>query len=344
MKITDLRLAAKYASFALSKPESLIFGDDRPHYPPVFVIGPPRSGSTLFFQSMCHTFKCSYPVSFLRYAWLSPALGTWALKTLGKEYSSDFRSKYGLGTGLFSPYSLNTMNLMLGRNEYPVPEEIDNRSARYLIGTLGRIERVMNAPFISKNQRYNQWVRVLAELFPTSIFLVLLRGPFGVALSLLRARQELYGDLGTWYLEKPRTYPFSDNASPEEQVVGQIWGIVEDIRMDMESIGTERFATLHYEDLCQDPVGLLSGVQLFLEKKGIPLLHRQELPERFETVSARTDGLDQDQIQKVEEVVSRLFPSGKISSLPCQEIKSIGSANRTGQVPCTTSVMGRGNE
>jgi len=319
---SPVRLLAALVSRMGGVFEGLLFSSRAPQIPPVFILGPPRSGSTLFFQAFCTCFQVAYPNRLGRVLWFAPAFALWVTHRFFPAYKSDFKSKYGLSAGGASPFSLTMLNLFLSRDAYVGANDIAPRDARHIARIFGRMEGIVGGAVVSKNQRYNQWVRFLADLFPDAIFLVMSRKPVGLSLSLLRARYEVAGSFSSWYLLKPLSYQGEAEAEPEREVAWQLQGIMEDLRQDMDAIGPERFAVIEYEAFCRAPRAYMGQVADFLNERGVALTWREgeHLSSPFESVSTRTDNLTEAQVLAVESACREIFPEDKLPTLPCVTI------------------------
>ncbi len=306
--------------------EGLLLGNDAPRLPPVFILGLQRSGSTLFFHSICNTFGTAHLVRLGVRLWFAPALTAGIVRRFAGEHVSDFQSHYGIGSSLASPFSGNSWNLWFERDAHMDASSLPAWRAEQIRRMVGRLERVFGCPFVDKNQRFNQWLPALAELFERSLFVITMRAPLGVSLSMLRARLELYGDFTTWVHARPRSFPALDNPTPEREVVCQARAIVEDLRADMEAIGAHRFAVVDYEQFCADPSGGLDSFERFLAGHGVVLTRRQPPPSPFEAVAARTDRLRPEQVEAVEAAVREFFPDGRWPALPCQVLGTPGES------------------
>ena len=304
----------------VSNLEGLFWGKQGPKEPPLFILGLPRAGSTLFFHSLCHCFETAHLTKLSQYMWFAPTLASWLIKRFGSRYRSDYESHYGIGNSLASPFSSNVWNLWFEKNAFYGADDISHKGAVDAVRAIGRIERVFDRPFVDKNHRFNQWLPALNALCPNALFLIIVRDPVSVALSMLRARKELFGRFGYWLHEKPLSYAAPDNATNEQQVVYQVRGILDDMRNYMETIGPKRFVIIHYEDLCNNPQGTLDSLHEYLKRNGLDLKQTQQITETFKLVAARTDGLSSEQITNIKKAAAEAFPDGTIGDFPCVTI------------------------
>jgi hypothetical protein len=305
--------------------ETAVFGSAGPSRPPVFVVGLPRAGTTLFYQALCHAYAFSYPTQLTD--WL-PFLPTVATRlTYRAQYVSDFTSDYGRTANRSDPAESVMWNLWLDpETQYRSANELSARTRAALIGLVGRIERVGGRPFINKNLRNTQRLPVLAELFPTAVFPVVVRDPLEVALSLLRGRIERHGSETTWLSVRPRNGSPVPNESPSAEVARQVKGLHEDLLEDMHAIGPDRFFVVSYDCLTREPRVCLERAASLLLGHGVPLEAVGSLPARFERPKRGADPLSLQQREDVAAAVTRLGLAEAWPNWPCPVI-----ANADGQ-------------
>jgi hypothetical protein len=308
-----LLLAACSASArCVSRVEGKLFGDDPPKYPPVFVVGLPRAGTTLIYQTLCHCFNFSYLPTISNYlvAGSSMVLRSCLSKTI--DYRSDFRSSYGLSNGIFSPGEGGGLwNLWFKKDRfYDSQNALDRESSREIVRLIGRVERIAGRPFINKNLRHNCRIRLLAELFPRALFVVVSRNPRHVAVSLLKAGLESGGGHWRWFSVKPRNYDILRHLSPGKSIVGQIKGILEDIRRDMVKIGCHRFFKIRYEKFCELPSAHLRKFSDFARANGLSLAQRREPPPKFTIRIPETADFSGPHGRDLRNALDQMFPQG----------------------------------
>jgi hypothetical protein len=271
----------------------------------------------LVYQVLCHCFELAYPTELTNLLPFAPALATGIGRWLGHAYVSDFQSRYGKSAGFSSPGEGVMWNVWFDKGRHYASGDLSTRDAQEVVRLVGRIERLAGRPFVNKNLRHNQRLHVLAELFPSAVFLLVLRHPRDVALSLLRGRIEMYGDPRVWLSIRPRSFPTGEALSPEAEVVYQIQGLITDLREDISMIGPERFMVIHYETFCQVLPRCLQQLADFLLNHDILVRQQQESPVGFPLRRGRTDILSPAQVAALTQYVAEVFPEGQYDDFPC---------------------------
>ncbi len=295
--------------------EEACFGREGPSRPPLFIVGLPRAGTTLIAQTICHCLKVSYLPELANFVPFAPAFASWASRKSQPQYRSTFSSHYGTSPGLASPAEGVTWNLWFEKDRfYEHPEELPEPSRRALSGMVGRIERIGQGPFVNKNLRNNNRVRLLAELFPDAMFLIVLRRPIDVATSLLIGRRDLAGGVGSWFSIKPRDYESFRNAEPVVQIARQVGGLVRDLADDIAVVGASRFSIVSYEDFCREPRGFLDDLSRFLGPAA-QVFERIQDPPPNHRVSSANRSLDRAQIDGLCAAIDRYVSADLYDSL-----------------------------
>jgi len=100
--------------------------------------------------------------------------------------------------------------------------------------------------------------------------------------SILKGRYEALGDYGQWWSVPPPNVDELSRLAPVQQVVGQIEAIHNLIDRDIERLGLEeRTFRIRFEDFCEDVHGTLDTFQAFMEKHGVKLERRFDVPAQF---------------------------------------------------------------
>lgn len=197
---------------------------------------------------------------------------------------------------------------------YERASELTCVERKQVSNVVGRIESQSQLPFVNKNLRHNQRIRMLAELFPNAMFLVVVRDPVQVAVSVLRGRLEQRGDSESWFSIKPRSFSQHEGESPGASVVLQIKGLLDDLAEDITVLDATRVRVLEYERFCVGPSAVLRAVSEWAESCGANLAVKQEPPASFE-VSTRTDGVSRETIDEVAALVETMRMPSLASAL-----------------------------
>ena len=282
----------------------MLWGNDGPTYPPLFIVGLPRGGTTLIYQCICFSMSAAYPTELTNWLPFCPSVATRFTHRF-RKLQVEYRSNYGRSLRLAYPGEGAMWNLWLSKHRlYESADQLTVVERRELLRLVGRIERQTNRPFVNKNLRHNQRLRMLAELFPSAMFLVVVRSPLRVAVSLLRGRREA-GDINAWFSIEPQDHKLLIDLPPEQAVVKQVQHLLRDLQVDMAAIEGDRCRVLGYEEFCQSPRQALLAIEHWLGSHGSPLVLQNEPPELFDA-SNRTEGVAPEQLGALQNYLSEL--------------------------------------
>ncbi|MCL4289635.1 MAG: sulfotransferase [Thermoleophilia bacterium] len=265
-------------------------GSERPlAQAPVFIVGAPRSGSTLLYQLMVERFDVAYLSNLHCRLHGAPALVERAVRALPAPGSA-FTSRYGNTDGARAPSEcLQYWYRFFRRSPQHVPlAAADPARLRALRASLRALGRAARRPLVLKNLVSSLRLEPLGATLPEAVFVVATRDPLDNARSILAARRDIHGDYSRWWSVEPPAIAELRALPPEAQAVEQIRHVEDLIRAGCDRLGPERFLRVRYEDLCDDPRGTLETIAALAERNGFSLAPRQEVPERFERGGGRS--------------------------------------------------------
>ena len=277
-------------------------------YPPIFILGAPRSGSTLLIQSMIHYFDIAYMTNFTRNFFKVPLTGLWLQQHLFfKTPPMTFNSKFGDTRGILGPNEAadfwyqwfpSKKNIYVGEGE--ISKDILRDIRQKIMGLI----RLSKKPFLFKNLYNSMRILPIRNALPESLFIICYRDPVDIAQSILKCRENKLGNRSSWWSVPPREYNEIRNNPPLQQVVEQVYYIYSQIQKDL-SVGDLKFVfNLNYKDLCNRPNQTMRGIKDWIEKQNIQLKRQFDLPETFPIVSGRN--ISEDDYNKLEQYTKLL--------------------------------------
>ncbi|MFW6134492.1 MAG: sulfotransferase family protein [Elusimicrobiota bacterium] len=220
----------------------------------VFIVGAPRTGTTLFYQILTNMLNVGY-LSNLSNLFYHSLLSGMMLheRIFGARPHNNFSSDNGRTKGW------NSVNES-GKFWYQwYPKDIccltDEMLSKIdfspMVNTIRNIQYSLKKPLVFKNQTNSQRVSSLARLFPDSIFVHVVRAPLPTVKSIIRQRRRFLGSVDKWYSIKPDNYEQIKGLDYVEQVVQQIYGVDRMIQGALDDLDEERWIRVRYEDLCK---------------------------------------------------------------------------------------------
>jgi hypothetical protein len=290
----------------------------------IFVMGPLRSGTTLFTQWLASSGLVAYPTNLLSRFFGAPLVGAKIQRLLTDpqynfrneilDFNSEihFSSDNGKTKGALAPnefWYFWRRFLSFDELDYMPPDELQQKAN--LPGfrdELNALANIFEKPFAMKAMIMNQNIPELAEQFEKSLFIWIRRNPIFNIQSALEARKRQYGDINTRYSFKIKEYPELKNLDPLESVAGQIFAINRSVEQGIGGLPDNRKLVVQYEDFCQRPEFYFNEITRRLVEQGG--LSVEDVPEYSgeaffsNTNRWRLEEYSQEDVERVYKAVS----------------------------------------
>ncbi len=272
-------------------------------YPPLFIVGAPRCGTTVVSLHLTNTFGFSYFPNISKRNPDFPVVAA-ALGSLIWEYTPTAESSYGIVDGPMAPSDgWHIFHRWFPR--YDHSESVDGESLPELRRIVATLELLMGGPFLNKNNNNSTRIRELSRLFPRSLFIHVRRNPRDAIASLIRARKE--HDVppdGWWSVAPPQCYDTAPADTVKRSVL-QICEVDDYIRSSFQEIPESRFSEVYYKSFCEHPGGIEGWVGKVYEDYGFELEKPGEESERVNyTASSSWESLSISTQERIEEMLS----------------------------------------
>ena len=224
--------------------------------PLVLIVGPPRSGSTLLYQTLSRYANVSYFTNWTVQFSRSPISATRMVQGRQLRSKRDFRNYYGQTAGLKSPNDgFEIWNRWFGSDRYRTRELLDSEAVADMRRFFAAWTQQFNRPFLNKNNRNTDCVNLLSEVLPQAHFLVIRRDPLFIAQSLLEARQQIQGSKDkAWGLASTQQHAEADEPLGYiDDVCDQLIAIENRLREHSKALDPKRLVEVTYEEFCRDP-------------------------------------------------------------------------------------------
>lgn len=266
-----------------------------PDYPLIFVMGPLRSGTTLFMQWLATSGVVAYPTNLMSRFYKAPAIGA-NIQQLLTDQRYNFRNEFADIKTSFKFESENgKTNGVLAPNEFwyfwrrflnfqeldwlPDEELFRTVDQTMLVKELIALTRIFQKPFALKAMILNYNIPFLNRLFDNALFVQLQRDYVTNAASVLQARERQLGSRDNWYSFKIPEYEELRKLDPISQAVGQVMAIDSAVSKGIATLAPSRKLVVPYEAFCEDPAKFYTQI---LDKLDIDIKqHPYSGPERF---------------------------------------------------------------
>lgn len=247
----------------------------RPAMPPLFLVGNPRSGTSVFMQFLALSGAFSIPTNLLSRFYYAPFLGAKIQELLTNpeyDYKKELTAENS-GAGLASDIGKTQGSLApseffhFWRRFLPRydPEYLDEGDCEKidmagLQKGIAAIESVFARPFAAKAIIVQYNLDVLFSGFPNGLLVHIRRDPVYVMQSILQARERFYGNRGLWWSVKPKEYAQLKDMDFYHQIAGQVYYTERALAEQMLKIPEPNKLIIDYEAFCADPPSVARAI------------------------------------------------------------------------------------
>lgn len=262
---------------------------------PIFIIGSPRSGSTLIYQILTSYFELNYITNFISYFYHSLITGFKIQDLiLKKDYKSNFKSYKGKTEGLKGPHEAGKFwrRWFPKNTDYVDNNYIKQRNFKSLLKTVSFLDGYINKPVIFKNTVNSLRLKVLNYLFPNSLIIICRRDPVQISYSILKFRKLINNDKNKWWAAKPKTFKQIRMLPYPEQIISQVLDIESQINEDIKLWPKKQVFNLDYESLCNKPKENIDSIQNFFRQNNINIVITDSFIPKLNSQSEAPDDKD----------------------------------------------------
>lgn len=220
----------------------------------IFLIAPPRSGSTLTYQLISSGMDCLFFSNIWNLLYSTPIIGGAITRLKSRNHNSIFQSEHGFVPGLFGEAEgLIFWEHWLGQGMMQHKEKLNLFRLRKLKSKFEKLlkpEECLVFGYIN----HVFCVKELNQIFPNSLFIYLKRDLISNAASLHKASPTSpYSSIPKKSLQQP-----ADNM--KNYIALQL---LEIHKIVQETIPKERFLELEYKQVCNEPLKVLNLICSF---------------------------------------------------------------------------------
>lgn len=254
--------------------------DDLADTPVIFILGSPRTGSTLFYQCLVHFLQLPYFSNLANQSFPKhPVLIAPAHRHVLPSIEIQFTSAYGKTEGAWQPSEASAIMRQWFGGEHPsqsasaafLPGKAD-----HLVRTMAAIHRLFGAPIVVKNAWNCFRIAALAQALPRAYFLWIRRDLVASALSDLAARYVVQNDPSAWNSATPANVEDLRRLPHWAQVVENQDEFAKAIQTDLKRHAVDRHAEVWYEPFLRNPMETMDKLAQALASV-VPVRDRRRL-------------------------------------------------------------------
>ena len=260
--------------------------DEPLRYPPIFIVGAPRSGSTLLAQVLTDALDIGYLSNRHCQFFGAPAMADRLFTPLRKKEPSDFQSLNGTTRKSYGPNECGDWWYRFFRRDpaYVPQEEADLDKMRQMRRSIAALTKAQGKPVLMKNLYASLRLQPILAQIPEALIVVIKRNELDNAHSLLEGRQKLHGSYAHWWSVEPPNIERLKPLPPHVQVVEQVRAIYALIESDLQEsrIDAGRVINVTYEGLCANARQTVGEIRRFLADNGASVRPLFEVPDSFQ--------------------------------------------------------------
>jgi len=299
MPVTRIRDHLLRAALSLTgRLESRFLSRKKMKFPPLFIVGPPRSGTTLLGQVIDTGLDVAHiPTLAVRmsrnYSQRPPLV---LISKLAKQFgrrktgAANFESIYGASTSLGDASDSDPIWRIVLPDGFLDKGMLDQSTREYVYREFSGIERVFDRPLIDKSVGHSLRIPALLEIFPDALFVRCRRDVLAVAQSVWIGRANFPSTL--WPTPKVRGYELLQHRPREEQAAGQQYLFEQDLNEGLAQVDPQRVIDVDYSDLCQSPKREISRIFDLMARNGVAVTKNRCLPDHFKNSRHRRIPMD----------------------------------------------------
>ena len=254
------------------------------HLPAAFIVGPPRSGTTILHQILASRLRVGYVDNIVARFWECPFVGIAISNDIFSEEDrnySTYGSKFGRTHhpqepsefGFFWTYWFGFQKDLPHTLSPQRREKVDIMGLRASMQTM---QSAFGLPMLFKNVTCGLQADLVRAAYPNCFFIALERDLFDISRSILAARRSIGGSFGDWFSVRPRTWPDAvPKGGPADEVA---WQVTETVRELRHALRTVDHIVVRYEDILSDPEAIVDRVAEAYATHGSPVARRSGEP------------------------------------------------------------------
>jgi len=264
---------------------------------PIFIVGVPRSGTTLAYQLLTSHVKVGYITNSLEENFYWPLTYSAILFRSNKNlnYESSYYSNYGANfkDGRNAPnQGIEMWARLFGTERHFLPDyEISSSTKNSVFEHVSALSKIYEREFIFKELSLGSKLNVIKKIFPDARFVYIKRDPVDTACSIFSAMEANGVPEGVMWGMQFEGYEKYLSLPRVEMIYHQVSQIEENIQEQLHGLGHENLYFADYNEICSDPRFFIFDIA---SKFNLELVDEHDVPESFKSsVTHKDDPLRQ---------------------------------------------------
>jgi len=283
-------------------------GNPAQSYPTLFILGPPRSGTTLTYQVVTQQFRFGFMTRAMNYVYGVPNLAMRLALPYIHRPAPIFVSQYGAIPGWGAPgeggnFWFRWFPRDGAQGHYVDPSRMDMENYCLLKRNVDSLTAIVGAPIVFKCVYLSMVAGALAQIFPEARFIVVRREMIQTARSILRRRLQ-QKDPNLWWSVRPPHYRQLIKLALWQQVAEQVFYTEKVVTQDLHRYAKDRYLQVSYEELCGHPRHVVAKLRDWLSPWGDYSYDDMTVPNEFQFSKGVT--VPDDMMAKMQDHLNKL--------------------------------------
>ncbi|RZB31519.1 MAG: hypothetical protein SRB2_04488 [Desulfobacteraceae bacterium Eth-SRB2] len=290
--------------------DMLLETDVEERYLNIFVLGLPRSGTTLITQVIFSSLNVMCTNHLIARFWKAPLVGAFLSKLVfGSLKETLFSSTYAKTSFPWEPHEFSwfwhdIMNISV-LDQKPIKIDINKIDWNKVRRKICNLNQILESNLVHKPlELVGYHLEHFSSMFEKAVFVYIERDQLDVAYSLAEARLNHFNDLNVWWSSYPPASQFMKirNSPYNVQIAGQVKFLADMYEQKISHLQENQLVRISYKALCDDPVSLLNELVNKANRLGCNL-RVLDIPGKFEVARKERDAeLLKDLIDGFDEI------------------------------------------
>lgn len=237
---------------------------------PVFIIGAPRTGSTILYQTLTNQLDVLYVDNLVCKFHKNLFFGFWLSdKLFNQKVHNCFKSNHGDTSkyGFHAPSECGGFwYRWLPKDRHFIDfNDITDEMVEQIRDEITAVINYFDKPLVFKNLNAGQRLRLLQKCFPEAKFIFVKRNPLFTAQSILKAKRRVMIEDDEFWSVMPHNVEQLKKLNGYEQIVKQIYYLEKQIVQDSKLFDKKNFLTVNYKELGESFEDTLEKCQRFID-------------------------------------------------------------------------------
>lgn len=255
--------------------------------PPIFIIGAPRTGSTILYQALTNAYNLAY-IDNTACTWHhNLRFGMWLSNKKYRDsphnnFVADHGSTQSFGGHAPSECGGFWYRWLPKSRHFVDHQDITEQMVDGIRAEILGVSAFLNKPLLFKNLNAGQRLRLLSRAFPDAKIIFIRRDPRFVIRSILKARRKAGARENDWWSIMPPNVDELRSLPETKMCAAQVYFLDRQIEEDLSLFPAENVKEIDFQDLSAPLIrGLAEWIGVLPRPEGVMPDFKQDLIDNF---------------------------------------------------------------